>query len=138
MTSSKQFCVTKSRWYIALKDEVKERLKETVKVYEETEMSLSILEAAKLYAIWKTILYSRIKGHQDQLSHAILKHKLTPEEEESIQNWVLEIQSWGFPPKVAQLHEMAEKFLQARHDFKALGKNWTAGFLNHHLVSQSK
>ena len=33
---------------------------------------------------------------------------------------------------------MAEELLQAKQDFKGLGKNWTSGFLNHHPVLQSK
>lgn len=33
---------------------------------------------------------------------------------------------------------MAEELLQAKHDFKELGRNWTAGFLNRHPVLQSK
>ena len=138
MAPPRQFRVTKSGWYTASKDEVKERLKEAVQVYEEAEGSLSISEAARLYAISKTTLYHRIKGRQDQLSYAVSKQRLTPEEEESIQNLVLEIQSWGFPPRVAQLQEMTEELLQARHEFKELGKNWTAGFLNRHPVLQSK
>ena len=134
MAPPRQFRVTKSGWYTASKDEVRERLKEAVQVYEEAEGSLSISEAARLYAVSKTTLYHRIKGRQDQLSYAVSKQRLTPEEEESIQNWRLEIQSWGFPPRVAQLREMAEELLQAKQDFKELGKNWTSGFLNRHLV----
>ncbi len=33
---------------------------------------------------------------------------------------------------------MAEELLQARHDFKKLGKNWTERFLNCHPILQSK
>ena len=42
------------------------------------------------------------------------------EEEKSIQSWVLEIQSWGFPPRITQLQKTAEELLQA----KAIIKNW--------------
>ncbi len=113
-------------------------MKKVVQVYKEAEGSLSISEAARLYAVLKTTLYHKIKGRQDQLSYAVSKQKLTSEEEESIQNWVLEIQSQGFPPRIAQLQEMAEELLQARHNFKELGKNWTKRFLNGHSVLQFK
>ncbi len=33
---------------------------------------------------------------------------------------------------------MAEELLQARHNFKEPGKNWTVGFFNCHPVLQSK
>ena len=34
---------------------------------------------------------------------------------------VLEIQSWGFPPRIFQLWEMAEELIQAKGDYKDLG-----------------
>ena len=102
MAPPRQFCITKSGWYTASKDKVGEKLKEAVQVYKEAEGSLSILEIARLYAVSKTTLYYRIKKHQDQLSYAVLKGKLTPEEEESIQNWILEYQSWRVPTRVAK------------------------------------
>ena len=46
-----------------------------------------------------------------------------PEEEEFLQSWVLQVQSRGFPPRIAQLREMVEELLQAKQDFKELGKN---------------
>lgn len=113
-------------------------MKEAVQVYKEAEGSLTISKAARLYAVSKTTLYQRIKGRQDQLSYAVSKQRLTPQEEESIQNWILEIQSWGFSLRVAQLREMAEELLQAKQDFKELSKNWTVEFLNCHPVLQSK
>ncbi len=61
-----------------------------------------------------------------------------PEEEKSIQNWILEIQSWEFPPRVAQLQKMAKELLQARYDFKKRGKNWVARFLNRYPILQSQ
>ena len=51
--------------------------------------------------------------------------------------WV-SFEFWGFPPRVAQLREMTEELLRAKQDFKELGKNWTAGFLNRHPVLQSE
>ena len=63
---------------------------------------------------------------------------MTPEEEESIKSWVLEIKSWGFPPRVAQLREMAKELLRAKDDYKELGKNWVSGFLDRHPTLQAK
>lgn len=59
----------------------------------------------------------------DQAIYGVTKQILTPEEEESIENWVLEIQLWGFPPRIAQLQEMAKELLQAKGDYKELGIN---------------
>lgn len=120
MAHSQLFRVTKSGSRTTSKDESRERLKDAVKAYVEAKGSLSITQAARLYMVSKTTLYHSIQGRRDQLSYAFSKQRLTPEEEESIQNWVLEIQSWGFPPRITQLLKMAEELLQA----KAIIKSW--------------
>lgn len=55
---------------------------------------------------------------------------------------MLQLQSWGFPPRIAQLREMAEELLitsqGAKQDFKELGKNLSEKFLGRHSVLQSK
>ena len=76
-------------------------------------------------------------GRQDQVSYVTSKQRLTPEEG-SLQSWVLQLQSWGFPPRIAQLREMAEELLRAKQDFKELGNNWSENFLNRHPILQSK
>lgn len=67
MAPLRQSRVTRLGWYTASKDGVRERLKEAVQVYVEAERSLSISEVARLYAVSKTTLYHRTKGHGDQL-----------------------------------------------------------------------
>ncbi len=51
---------------------------------------------------------------------------------------MLQLQSWGFLPKIAQLREIAKELLQAKKDFKELSKNWSEKFLSHHSLLQSK
>ena len=138
MAHSQQFRVVKSGLQTTSKEENRERWKDAVKAYEEAERSLSISQAAKLYVVSKTTLYHRLQGRRDQLSYAVSKQRLTPEEEESIQIWVLEIQSWGLPPRIIQLREMTEGLLQAKSDYKELGTNWTLRFLERHPMLQSK
>lgn len=55
---------------------------------------------------------------------------------QSRHSWLLQLQSWGFSPRRAQLREMAEGLLRATRDFKELGKNWTEKFLNRILQSK--
>ena len=112
------------------REEARERLNDAVKAYDQAEGLLSITQAARLYVVSKATLYRRINGRRDQASYGILKQRLTPEEEESIKSWVLEIQSWGFPPRVAQLREMATELLQAKGDYRELEKNWVSAFLD--------
>ena len=103
MAPNRQFRVTKPGSRITSKDETRERLNHAIQVYKQAEGSLSITQAAKERAVLKATLYRRINGHCDQIWYGISQQKLTLEEEESIKSWVLEIQSWGFPPRVAQL-----------------------------------
>lgn len=86
----------------------------------------------------KATLYRKINGRRDQVSYRVTKQRLTPEEEDSIKSWVLEIQTWGFPPRVAQLREMREELLQAKEDNKSLGKNWVQEFLFCYLTLKAK
>ena len=123
MVPTRQFRVTKPGSYITSKDETRKRLNHAIQLYEQAEGSLSITQAAKLCAVSKATLYRRINGCRDQVSYGISQRKLTPEEEESIKSWVLEIQSWGFSPRIAQLQEMAQELLRAKRDYKELGKN---------------
>ncbi len=122
MALNLQFRVTKPGSRITSKDEAGKRLNDAVKAYEDAEGSLSITQAAYVYAVSKATLYCRINSCRNQGSYGISKQRLTPEEEESIKNWVLKIQSWGYFPRVVQLREMAVELLQAKSDHKK--KSW--------------
>ena len=89
------FRVTKPRSRTTSRDEARDSLKEAVQAYEKGEGSLSISQADKLYDVSKTTLYNRIHGRRDQASYGVTKQRLTPEEEESIKGWVLDISVMG-------------------------------------------
>ncbi len=71
----------------------------------------------------KASLYRGINSCLDQVLYGISKQRLASEEEESIKSWILEISSWRFPPKVAQLQKMEKELLKAKSDYKRLEKN---------------
>ncbi len=91
MAPNLQFRVTKPRSCTTSREEARERLNDAIKAYEQAEGSLSITQAAKLYVVSKATLYRRINGRRDQVSCEIVKRRMTPEEEEFIKSWVLEI-----------------------------------------------
>ena len=121
-----------------MKDEARQCLQQAFQAYEEAEGGLSITQAASLHTVSKTMLCHRINGRRDQVLYITSKQRLTPKEEEHRQNWMLQLQSWGFPPRIAKLCKIAEELLRAKQDFKKLGKNWSEKFLSCHLVLQSK
>lgn len=92
MPPNPRFRVTKPGSGNSSRDEARERLKHAVEGYEKAEGSLSITQAAKLYAVSKTTLYHRINGRREQSLYGVSRQKLTLEEK-SIENWVLLIQS---------------------------------------------
>ena len=59
----------------------------------------------------KVTLYYKINDCHNQTLYRILKKRLTLEKKESIKSWVLEIQSWRFPPKIVQLQKIATELL---------------------------
>ena len=138
MAPNQQFRVIKSRSRTSTKEEARERLNDAIQAYKQAGGSLSITQAARLYVVSKATLYRRINGRRDQVLYGVTKQRLTPEEEDSITSWVLEIQTWEFPPRVAQLKEMGEELLQAKGDNKPLGKNWVQGFFSRHPTLQAK
>lgn len=93
MPPNPRFRVTKPGSGNSSRDEARERLKHAVESYEKAEGSLSITQAAKLYAVSKTTLYHRINGRREQSLYGDSRQRLTLEEEKSIENWVLLIQS---------------------------------------------
>ncbi len=88
MAPNLQFRVIKPGSRITLINEARKR---SVKAYEDAERLLSIMQAAYVYAVSKAMLYRKINGRCNLVSYGILKQRLTPEKEESIKNWVLEI-----------------------------------------------
>lgn len=52
-------------------DEARERLKHAVEGYEQAEGSISITQAAKLYAVSKTTLYHKINGRRAQALYRV-------------------------------------------------------------------
>ncbi len=137
MAQKSPYQVTKPGSSVTSRDANRDRLQPAIEAVTNAEGLLSITHAAKLYGVSKTTLYHRINGRRDQPSYGVSKQRLTPEEE-SLENKVLQLQAWGWPPKVAQLQDMAHKLLQAKGDYKELGVIWNSGFLERHPALQSK
>ncbi len=76
------------------------------------------MKKQKGYFWSKTILYHKIYRRWDLLLYTISKQRLTLEKKKSIQNCVLEIQSWAFLLRSTQLREMVENLLQAKGNYK--------------------
>lgn len=77
-----------------------------------------------------------IKQYKDE-THALQtfleqKQCLTSAKETIVINWILQLESWNFPPLVFRVKELREKVLKKRKNFKLLAINWPQKFLIRH------
>ena len=93
MAQKLPYQVTKLESSVTSRDANRDRLQQAVEAVTNAEGLLFITHAAKLYGVSKTILYHRMNGRRDQLSYDVSKWKLTPKEEESLENWVIQLQA---------------------------------------------
>lgn len=116
----------------------RERLLGAVAAIQEANGALSISQAARRFVVPKSTLAARLRGQRDQESYGCSKQKLTPEEETSLEAWVLQLQAWGWPPRVSQLRDMAHELLRGKDDNTKLGANWITWYLSRHPGLKSK
>ena len=93
-----------------------QRLQSAFLAWKQADGALSITKAATRYAVSKSTLHARIQGRQPRFTSDQTKQLLTPEEEDALKNWVLQLYPWGWPAKIAQLREMVVELLRARGD----------------------
>jgi hypothetical protein len=97
--------------------------------------------AAKLFSIPRSTLYNHLQGSQPQATANAQKRKLHPVEEQSLVQWILDLDQRGFPPQVINVRRMADALLAARGQnppFQPVGKNWVLRFINSQSELQTK
>ena len=61
-----------------------------------------------------------------------MEQKLTPEEEQTIEDWIIRLHDWGWPPKVHQTRHLANELLRLKGCKDGVGPNWAQRFLSRH------
>jgi hypothetical protein len=74
----------------------------------------SIREAARIFAVPRSTLITRLRGVQNRASSRSNSHKLTEIEEESLKKWILSMDSRGSAPRPSTVREMANLLLELR------------------------
>jgi len=97
----------------------------------------SIRAAAASSDVSDTTLGHRIRGRPSRDDCIPNGRKLTPYEEEAIVQYILDLDSRGFPPRPRDVQEMADLLL-AERDASPVGKNWATNFINRRPEIQSK
>jgi hypothetical protein len=97
----------------------------------------SIRAAAEVYDVDETTLRYRIHGRPPRSDCIPNSRKLTPYEEEAIVQYILDLDSRGFPPRPRDVEDMANLLL-AERGASPVGKNWATNFIKRRLEIKTK
>lgn len=86
-------------------------------------------KAAAAYNIPESTLRGRQGGSQNRAVAHQNQQRLTPEQEESIVEWILYEDDRGYPPSHARAREAATTVLHLQKDFEPLGRRWIPTFI---------
>ncbi|KAL6152046.1 hypothetical protein ACJBU6_08936 [Exserohilum turcicum] len=98
-------------------------------------------KAAQLFNVPRSTLYDRLQGRQPQATANARKRKLLPIEEQSLVQWILDLDRRGFPPHIIDVRRMADALLAARGQDPPpppVGKNWVSRFVQSQPELQTK
>ena len=94
----------------------------------ENDKNLSIRAAAKTYNVTHTILIKRHRGRPARCDIPANSKKLTELEEKTIVQYIIELSTRSFPPRLSGVEDMANNLLRAR-DASPVGKLWAHNFV---------
>jgi hypothetical protein len=88
----------------------------------------SLRRAAKIYDIHFDTLYHRSIGRQARCDWVPKQRRLSDLEEQIIVQYILDLDSRGFPPRLRGVEEMANRLL-ANRNASLVGKRWAHNFV---------
>ena len=71
-------------------------------------------EAARLYDVSRTTISRRLQGIHPRGETTHVNLKMTPTEEQSLVQWILDLNQRGFPPYIIDVRRMGDVLLAAR------------------------
>ncbi|SCO92448.1 related to transposase [Fusarium oxysporum] len=89
---------------------------------------LSLRRAAKIYDVHFQTLHYRSQGRQARDDYIPSSRKLSNQEEQVIVEYILNLDSRGFPSRHCDIEEMANRLLADR-DASPVGKRWAINFI---------
>jgi hypothetical protein len=92
---------------------------------------LSIRATAKVYGVSRNTLKRRLEHTQSRQDTTPNSRKLTDLEESAIIQYVLDLDSRSFPPRLRGVEDMANRLLADR-DAASVGINWASKFVKRH------
>jgi hypothetical protein len=100
----------------------------------------SISLAARTFEVPRSTLRDRLSGHAERSTIRANSHKLTEIEEESLQKWILSMDSRGAAPRPSTVREMADLLLAAHGSTPppSVGNHWVTNFVKRHSILSSR
>ena len=101
----------------------------------------SIRALAKAYNVPQLTLHTRVHSTQPRLELRSVNRKLSSIEEQSLVQWILDLDRRGFPPHIIDVRRMADALLAARGQDpppQPVGKKWVSRFIQSQLELQTK
>ena len=100
----------------------------------------SITLAARTFSIPRTTLRDRLSGCSQRSTTRANSSKLTAIEEESLQKWILSMDSRGSAPRPSMVREMANLLLEKRGTTPVLsvGEKWVYNFIKRYPSLSSR
>jgi len=101
----------------------------------------SVRALAKAYDVPQSTLYTRIHGTPPRSEQRSINRKLSPTEEQSLVQWILDLDRRGFPPYIIDVRRMADVLLAARGQDpppQPVGKKWVSRFIQSQSELQTK
>ena len=83
--------------------------------------NLSRRQAARIYKVPEITLRSKINGRTSRDDSCHGRQKLTESEENAIIQYVLDLDEQGFPPRIANIKNMANLLLEKRNGERVEG-----------------
>ena len=97
----------------------------------------SVRQAAKIYNVSLSTLQNRLKGTPYRATKRANGHKLSKFEEESLVNWILDLDKRGLPPRPTLVREMAN-YLLSQHGDQQVGENWVYNLVQRRTELKSR
>jgi len=97
----------------------------------QNDRKLSLRQAASIYEVSEPRLRRRRNGIQSRRDWIPQSRRLSDLEEQIIIQFILDLDSRGFPPRLRGVEEMANRLLADR-DASPVGKRWASNFVRRH------
>ncbi|MBZ6375483.1 MAG: hypothetical protein LBE67_10925 [Kocuria palustris] len=96
--------------------------------------------AARTFKVPRSTLRRRLSGIEHYAISRVKSHKLLEIEEETLEKWILSMDSWGSAPRPSMVREMANVLLEKRGitPVSSVGEKWVYNFVKRRPLLSSR